>query len=103
MPAGRTVGRVPSQRWVPLALPTPSLPYPQQGAACHQLLRLKSACSYLAFHPSTSTRSKEQTGYVERQAKEGEQTATGMQKETFGEGSAAQSAAGKKGELVGCG
>lgn len=38
-----------------------------------------------------------QTGYVERQAKQGEETATGMQKETFGEGSAAQSAAGKKG------
>lgn len=40
---------------------------------------------------------EEQTGYVERQAKQGEETATGMQKETFGEGSAAQSAAGKKG------
>ncbi|PRW58745.1 mitogen-activated kinase [Chlorella sorokiniana] len=37
------------------------------------------------------------SGYVERAAKEGEQTATGMQKETFGEGTAAQSAAGKQG------
>ncbi|KAI3438972.1 hypothetical protein D9Q98_001387 [Chlorella vulgaris] len=36
-------------------------------------------------------------GTVERQAVEGEKTATGMQKETFGTGTAAQSEAGKKG------
>lgn len=36
-------------------------------------------------------------GTVQRQAVEGEQTKTGMQKETFGTGTAAQAEAGKKG------
>lgn len=36
-------------------------------------------------------------GTVQRQAMEGQTTATGAQKETFGTGTAAQSEAGKKG------
>lgn len=54
----------------------------------------------LLFQPPSPSPSRagQQTGYVERASKQGEETATGMQKETFGEGSAAQSAAGKKGE-----
>eukprot|EP00884_Botryococcus_braunii_P004881 jgi/Botrbrau1/14394/Bobra.0014s0041.1 len=42
-------------------------------------------------------------GEVNRQAVEGEKTATGAQKETFGTGSAAQSEAGKKGGAISAG
>lgn len=71
----------------------------RQHVKCHgRILNLPNTIDYLLIH--TLWRAEAGSGKVEVQTVGDETTKTGAPKETFGEGRAAQSEAGKKGGAI---